>query len=517
MTASHLPTLLLLIGYPVYWIELYFFPHPTGHATWLASLLFIIGAMVLLFRRKISFEFPVDNKFLWIACALSFVILAVAAAASCLPPHLMQEYDAINYHITIPRQHLLTGSFAHLPWSLTDLFLLPVNFALAPFWLATELPNKWPQFLFFFMLPFTVGSLTQKLGGDRRQAWLAGLLVLGAHGISIQAGTAMLDVTLCYLFVAALNSFLGGYVVLAAIEMAFFVFAKPAFPLLCFALALGISVLWLATYRTGWLKACRWGFLPEVSKSSDGAFKKFVLSFLCAGIIIGGPFMVKSFYYSGSPFCPLGVGVFKPMAIQTKAVVDEIKYRSDLHLVPKDQYGSPRTLQDFVAHFWWIAVPEKAVNNRFDYPLGLPLLLVLIPFVYFLTASLRARIFPIVPLLCVIYWVLWWYGMQQSRFLFVPMVLMIITVVAALPKLSKVLWVCVVVALGLSALSVYRAHAYDLGKSSYQVLRPYDLELLEIGKNVPSATRFEVETPDAAFAPFIIDVKKENGFFVLTK
>ncbi|MBF0331763.1 MAG: hypothetical protein HQL17_07475 [Candidatus Omnitrophica bacterium] len=510
-----MPTLLLLIGYPVYWIELYFFSHPTGHSTWLASGLLAVAICCLLYCKRPSVSFPIENKFLWVACAFALVIMAVAGVASTLPPHLAQEYDAINYHITIPRQHLLTGSFAHLTWSLADLFLLPVNFALAPFWLVTELPNKWPQFLFFLSLPFIVGSLTRKLGGDTLQAWMAGLLVVGAHGISIQAGTAMLDVALCYLFVAALDSFLGGYVVLAAIEIAFFVFAKPAFPLLCFALTFGLAIFWLAAFRSGVLTKWCWGFLPDQNKAPKGEIKKFLLAFLCASIVIGGPFMLKSFYYTGTPFCPLGVGFFSPLAAQTKSVRDEIKYRSDLHLVPKDGYGFTRTLKNFIIHFWWITVPEEGVNNRFDYPLGLSLLLVLVPFIYFLTLSLRNRIFSILPLLCVVYWVLWWYGMQQSRFLFVPMVLMIVTTVVACKRLSKVLWACVVIALGFTALSVYRAHASDFGKTGFQVLRAYDARLLKMGKAIGPGEKAEVDSPDAAFAPFIVDVKKENGFFVL--
>ena len=90
--------------------------------------------------------------FVILAGLLSVLILVVGLYASLLPPHLMQESDALNYHYTIVRQHLILQSFKHIAWSHTDLFLLPINFALAPFWFESVLPNKLPQFLFFLGL-----------------------------------------------------------------------------------------------------------------------------------------------------------------------------------------------------------------------------------------------------------------------------------------------------------------------------------------------------------------------------
>ncbi len=514
MTLAHLPTLLLLIGYPVYWIELYFLPHPSGHTTYFAAALFML-AVVVVMARSIR-QAGADQLWRWHvwgwSCAgISLFILGIMAWASLLPPHLIQESDVMNYHITLPRQHLMLNSFAHLPWSSADLFLLPIDFALAPYWLMTELPNKYPQFIFFAGLLLAAGSLTRRLGGDRDKTWMAGFFILGAHGIAIQGGTAMLDVVLCYLFIAALDSLLKGRAVLAAIELAFFVFAKPGIPMMFVAVVGAVVLLWfLARGQT-----TSWGFFPSGTGMPPVKFKVFALSFLCAALCVGGPFMVKAAMHTGTPFYPIGAGMLTSNTEPVSAMRQEIDRRGKDHFAAKDQYGG-RGMKDLVTHFWLIAVPEKGVNNRFDYPLGLPWLLMLGPFAFFLFKACRGRNFPLLPVLCVVYWLFWWLTCQQSRFLFVPMALMIITVVAAIPRISRVLWACAITALLLTALSAYRAHAGDLGKRPYEVLRAYDRQLLSQAKLVKPGDVGEVDTPDAAFAPFIINVKKEHMFFVLT-
>lgn len=104
-----------------------------------------------------------------------------------LPPHVPPEFDALNYHYTLPRQHLITGSFAHLKWSVADLWLLPFQFSLAPYWFSTVLPNKVPQFIFMLGLWAVVFRLAQRFSPTNGIAAgvLALLAVIGSHGFSI--------------------------------------------------------------------------------------------------------------------------------------------------------------------------------------------------------------------------------------------------------------------------------------------------------------------------------------------
>ncbi|MBF0618906.1 MAG: hypothetical protein HQL19_01930 [Candidatus Omnitrophica bacterium] len=517
----HLPTVLLVIGYGVYWLELAILLHPTGHTTWFASALFLVYAAVLAFRhmKACSFRFkPIcfprlswENGF-WLLCGLfALVIIGVVFYASLLPPHLPQEFDAINYHITVPRQHLLTGSFAHLPWSWADFFLSPIDFAFTPYWLVTELPNKFPQFFFFAALPLLAVSLARRAGAQ--QPWLAAVLILGLHGLMIQGGTAMLDIVLCYLCIAAIEAFLAGHSILAAIEAGFFVFGKPMLPIFAALLVLGMLLIVLLVRPKRWLL----GFKAGESGVGDWRprARAFLVSFAVAGLVCAGPFMLKSFFYTGTPFFPVGVGIFKPIITPAPGFQEKMKAVSDQYISTRNTYGLPRNAGNFLAHFWLIAVPDKGVNNRFDYPLGLPIVLMIGPFVFFLTRAIGCKQFPVLPVLCVASWILWWFGSQQSRFLFVPAVLMMVTTVAMLDKGSRILRGCLVVACGFTAMSVCRAHAADFGKTSLQVLRQEDRMLVDRAANVQPGARVAVYSSNMAFAAFVVDVRAGDSMFVI--
>ena len=105
-------------------------------------------------------------------------------------------------------------------------------------------------------------------------------------------------------------------------------------------------------------------------------------------------------------------------------------------------------------------------------------------------------------------------GSQQSRFLLVPICLMIILTISYLPKLSKVFMVLIVMALGVEVISLVNANRHDWGKSYAQVLRVQDQKLLEIK---PSAPGIEVELnePDIAYASFPVTVHQDNSAYVI--
>ncbi len=512
----HIPTLLLIIGYPVYWLELFFVRHPTGHATWLAWIFFIavVGIAFLCScpcrvvggRVKELFDFmslSLAEKVLFCLCLLLVgFILFVALRAACLPPHLLQEYDVLNYHITIPRQHLLMGSFAHIAWSTADLYLLPLDYALAPFWLATSLPNKIPQFIFLAGLLVLGWDLTCKLSsGNRNVAWLVVFLIAGAHAIGIQAGTAMLDIVICYLALAVVHSLLEGRMWLAAVEGVFLVFSKSFMPVLVLAVLFILGCSYLIARQAG----VRNFFILPGYKERVALNKHFWLAFLLISFFVAGPFLWRSWMTTGSPLFPLGVS-FKTAAFQHKA---------GLICAVKDAYGMPRDLLNFMKHVWIVAVPEGCVNNRFDYPLGLTFLMCVGPFVYFFVGDIRKKAFSIFSFIVAAYWVVWWMGSQQSRFLYVPMVFMFIDVALRIGRASYAILFCLCVALGLNGLSVWRAHAADFSKSSLQILRDKDKMLLERARETGAGDVVDVSFSDAAFAEFKVNVTDVASEFVI--
>ena len=103
----------------------------------------------------------------------------------------------------------------------------------------------------------------------------------------------------------------------------------------------------------------------------------FVTIFIIASVVIALPHLLRSFYYSGSPLYPLGVGIFKPIVGHSIAYKQALVFKAQGCLSVKDAYGHGRSFLAFIKHFWLIAVPESGVNNAFDYPVGLIYLLVL--------------------------------------------------------------------------------------------------------------------------------------------
>jgi hypothetical protein len=214
---------------------------------------------------------------------------------------------------------------------------------------------------------------------------------------------------------------------------------------------------------------------------------------------------------------PFAVGAFpfKPLAKQGPVARASLVQKANECVGVKEAYGTGRSLKNFLQHFWFLAVPEKDVNNRFDYPVGLTYLLFLGPFLYGLFVAIHRREFPVLPFLVCFFWALWWLGSQQSRFLFVPIILLFVCVATAEKFFSRVLLTVMVLALALTAISVVRAHQADFGKRRYEVLRERDRQLLEMGKNVDRKSPVVLDFYDVAFADFAVDVRNQDSIFVI--
>ncbi len=425
LSLAHLPTFLLIIGYPIFWLELYFGKGDGQTSPW-AVILFLAMATFILWEKRRGGGLWFHEKIkdfmnlsrtqkVWIVVCGLFVliILGVGLYAALLPPHLMQESDALNYHYTLPRQHLLRHSFAHIPWSTADLYLLPIDFSLSPYWFATPLPNKIPQFIFLLGLIILVFQLTYDLSGKNiMAAFLAIIAVLGTHSVGIQIGTAMLDLIIAYLFFAAIHSFLKRHFVLGTLEFVFFFWSKSFIPLQIMLVFLSLGLVWLIFFKRG--RNCFWNITGEkvVNLQGENPQKirtKLIIWFFVFSFFIGGPFIGKNLLTAGTPLFPFGVGAIRyksqPMnrdywqALAKKA--EEVKST-------RNQYGSGRSLKQFLLHLWLVAVPEKGVNNRYDYPLGLMYLLFVVPFGYLLFILGKKRKWALIPFFVVAYWLVWW-------------------------------------------------------------------------------------------------------------
>lgn len=543
---SHLPTFLLICGLPVYWIELYFLNTGRGQTSPLAWLAFAAVVVMILLKRKsdshhLGDRHPFESEsiirekikgaapfsllkttqyFVGPGILLAGIIVAVGFWASFFPPHLSQETDFINYHIMLPRQHLIQGSFDFIRWTVADLFLIPLDYAVAPFSLATQLPNKWPFFIFFVGMVLMAMSLTWQFS---RKNLLSVMLVLfallGSHNIGIQTGIAMFDVMMCYLFLAALDSLLNQRWVLFAVEVAFYFWSKSFLPV---QISLIIVCMVLIYYILRWFKitAVSWDFQNPVAQSWIIEFKrqgKTIFGiFLVSSCVMAGPFLAKTLAHAGTPLYPFAVGSLMinrsidPDSNHWQSLLRNAEYM--VHDV-KDDYGHGRSPVHFLKHLWLVAVPEKDVNNAFDYPLGLIYLLVLGPFIRNVFLSLRKREFAVLPLFVIVFWAAWWMGSQQSRFLFNPLLIMIITVFSSVSKPSIVLRGCLLLALAINAISVVRAHQPDFGRRPMDVLKKRDLEIVRMNEAYFSAGRtdaVEMNFHTVGYAQFPVVLTKEE-------
>lgn len=533
---SHLPTLMLAIGYAIYWAEIYFLKAPRGHTTLLASLCFIIWALASLCYHRDSLlsvvrewkkgfleQNVIVKSMLCFGGLLAVIILLCALKASLYPPHLVQETDALVYHLTLPRQHLILGSFKHIPWSMADLYFLPIDFALAPYWLVTELPNKIPQFLFLIGFIVMAAKLTRTFSQKNFLSVVCIVFaVIGSHNVGIQMGTAMLDISMCYLLLAALDSFLDGDAWLCALESAFYLWAKSFIPIQVVLIALLMFLAYRIFLKLGFTKIA-WNINDIFSEGQKRVyarlFKKVFMLVILLSVLIGGPFIGKSLYYAHTPLFP-----FFPGTIDVGSDIDKgsvawksLTEKAQMAVATRDQYGSGRAPLELIKHFWLIAVPEKGVNNRYDYPVGLVYLLCLGPFIFMLVSSIKQRRFAVLPFFVVFYWVLWWMGSHQTRFLFAPIMLMLIIVCSEKRFLSKVFFLCVILALSSTFISVFRAHKSDFGKTSLEVLREKDKALLKMSQTVNRGESVSLEFFDVAFADFPVDVINTSSVFVIER
>ncbi len=508
---AHWPTVLLVIGYGVFWLELFVIKLPFGHSSYLAWLLSVVALVMCAVSSRFKFNRPVFSGAWFLGSAallLMGVYLAIVIYAASRPVHLIQEYDALNYHLAIPRQHLLVHHFGHLTWSTADLYLLSLDYALAPFSLPAPMPNKWAMFVFAVGLMAMVYQLVKETARDQatvRARW-AVIALLGSHVIAIQLGTAMLDLVIAYCFFACWHSLLKRHYGLAAIEGVFLVASKSFMPLqlgILFIIVIGIT--WFLVNRMKWHRE------DPLPWNGDDR-RHFGIAFIIAFIIIAGPGIVKSMIYAGTPLFPFGVGMFKPFISSGAQHWESLVNNAIQCLQTKDGYGHGRSIMDFLKHMWLIAVPERGVNNAFDYPVGLVYLLMVVPFGVLIIKSLQQRVVISMIVVISVWWGMWWCGSQQTRFLIIPLIAMIIVVMAKIPRINVVLKALLVLALLIETISLVGAHRGDWGKSDEAIIRPQDLNWMNIDVNQDSVI---VSEPDIAYAPVPVKVKNPTSVFVI--
>lgn len=356
----------------------------------------------------------------WPLAISSILIWLTALAEARLPPHLGQEFDAIHYHMGLPRQHLLLGSLRFLDWSVGDLFPLNVQFGLAPAWFMAETFHKLPQVFFAFWAFLLLLRLGRALAPGSIVGWIPALAVFTAKGVTFQLGTAMLDLCQLYFALAALSALLDlrlakgkawVHLILAALHLAVFATFKSFSPFqlgLIVALAFAILRLTRSSPQEPWLPKRRdWPGLAA-------------LSLIFMGLLLGRT-VWTNVGRAGTPLFPFGTCTILVTPGCQGQQGEIIRQSSALLHQVRQAYGEGFGPIAFFRHLWTVAVPRadmKGVNNSFDYPLGLPWLLLMVLLLASLPTEIRERRVSALTALTVSTWLIWWVGSQQARWLY---------------------------------------------------------------------------------------------------
>ena len=280
-----------------------------------------------------------------------------------------------------------------------------------------------------------------------------------------------------------------------------FFWSKPFIPLQC-ALLLAVMALASAILKMRGFKEVKLFFGERLDsfklKEYAWNIKKSLIPFLLLSMAVAGPFIVKAIYYSGVPLFPFAAGIFdmSGSAHRNESLHNSLTVSSKSHMSAKDAYGYGKSGLDFLKHFWLISVPDKGVNNRYDYPVGLVYLIFMGPFLYMFILALRRKEFAVFPLFTVFYWVSWWFGSQQTRFLYIPVLLMIIAVISEIKVYSRIFMSAIMFSLIITGVSIFRANRNDFFAYPADVLRPKDKELVRLSRDYLKTGRSDMVSVD---------------------
>lgn len=413
---TYWPTVLWLFGYLEFWLQL---------GPWRPWLGISVGAAV--FVAVISVlrhrsDLRADSRRLgreWLGAPLLFklcfvfsvLILTIGLIESRHPPHLIQEGDTMVYHVSIPRQHLLARASGHLPWSVADLFPMPLQWGFAPAWLMNDTLNKGPQAataLWLLVLMIGLGRRATGEGAAGWQGWVPGLALMSSHGVAIQLGTAMMDIPILYCAVAAWHAHRTGRTGWAALHLALFATAKSFSPPQT-ALILAIAAVVMLSSRSSSVRR-----IFENTARPALIFLAFFLTLMARSAVV-------SYQVAGTPLFPFFTCMDAGVPGCEGDAGTNIRDSAHQHMGTRDAYGNGRGVVAFVKHLWRVAVPTQGVNNEFDYPLGLPWLLGTFMLVVSLILGFREKRVTPESAIALAFWAVWWAGSHQSRWLY-PMI-----------------------------------------------------------------------------------------------
>ena len=427
--------------------------------------------------RRLSREWLGSPGLFKILTGLMAGLLVVAFWESLYPPHLNQELDTLNYHMTLPRQHLFRGNFSWIPWSVADLWPMPIQFGLAPAWFMGNTLSKWPQFFATLNAFFLLLALGRRSDETRSwRGWIPALAVFSTHGVMIQLGTAMLDLTILYFAVAALDSLMKRRLVWSSLHLAVLFTAKAFNPIqMSVVIVLALFMILAAQRLAGARLSAQW--------SSD-SFIKLLKGTFIGTALISLAILSRSIYlgikYVGTPIYPFLV---------SRSAGPGILAGAESHLRTRTDYGYGHGLIPLLKHFWLVSVPTQGVNNVYDYPLGAAWLFMLALLAFALVRWWQSsqRNISVPGILAIAFWITWWMGSHQSRWLYPVMALGWLSTLGEQRRVRPLILIGTLsISAFFSLFSQMRGFQEDFHKSPVDVQREQEISVLshKVGPDV---------------------------------
>ncbi len=449
---------------------------------WLATL----KALHLELKSKLQREPLVAGAYL-LCFAFLILELGLGLFSALRPPHLPQEYDAIHYQMGVPRQLLIQHSLAWINWSVTDLWPMAMQWGMAPVSLAFSTINKLPQFIFTLGVAACLWRLAKKIApqGEKLLPLTFPLLAFfGAHGVMIQIGSGMMDLPALYLLLLGLLGFLEKRYAVAALALAVYAGSKAFHPFQIGAMIIG---------------GLTWHFFTQKKMLISQVFTRFLPLLLGFSLLLLARSSIVSLAATGTPLFPFAACEITKGNLcnaANQAILDD---SSRILLGTRNRYGNGRGPIAFLEHFWRVSVPSDGVNNEYDYPLGLPWLLLVVLLGFSISkGGWRAPLFQ----LTILFWLLWWFNSHQSRWLYPTMAFGFLATIPQQLKVQKIFPYLLAVSLAFSLVSQTRSLLPTMGISAHEIQAKEEAKVQWERKGVlQSATLLYVKEPAPDHTP----------------
>lgn len=246
----------------------------------------------------------------WAAIALTSVMVIAAAVAAAAPPGTL-EWDTLSYHFAVPKTWLRTGRIHFIPYDHHSNFPFTLQLGyMAMLSAGSEAAAKWLHTLCGLALAISVYSTTRRLIPDSKYAPLVTVAtLLGIPMIFWELTVAYVDIATTLFTWASLSILL----LLMQTEGKESPSPKQRMQMLVLSgilmgCALGTKMTVLVFWGMILAGMLAFGFL--IRKSEHLTAIRHAAIWGCTGLIVGSPWYVKTFLYTGNPVYPYFYQIF---------------------------------------------------------------------------------------------------------------------------------------------------------------------------------------------------------------